>query len=645
MIPRIGIIGGGVMGLGIAQVALQKGFEDVVVFDLFAARPGALKAAQNKLRRELYLEKNKDGKRRYTFEEADNLFSRARFLETTSENLRALRGCSAVIEAIIEDVAAKRNLYRMLEDNCINEDTPVFINTSTIQIERLADGMAHPERLMGLHFFNPVPRMKLIEAIPHWGTSDAIMNAAEDLSKMLGKIYRKAPDIPGFIANRLAVPMIRAGCREIESGVSVGALDEAFQKGSWPDFPPARRIVQEFISSAKMILTDQQGARVQLKPGEIDEIIIFGLNFPMGPFALDAALAKNEVAGIKFPMGPGRFSDLVGIDVAVHCCRMMDMQESGRWPTPQVLEKMVAKGNLGQKSSAGFYDDYKGNVRMRRVGPYAHVSYGGDVLSLALVQKLTATFEKLGKENLYGILFEIRAKGADLTEFPLCLNDRENAAYAIELWHKYIRALRECPVPVTAFIREQALGGGYESALACDKIFATKGASIGLPEVGLGIMPGGGGTQNLTRRVGLARGAEMILGAKVISAKKPYVDGVVRTFNPKHVLASDEIAYFIRLGASEKLERGAHEVGVVEYMKCLFALAKVRAGWFFRGLRPPVSSLFAFDALWDGYHTDIEDGMWFEMDAILKAFDTEDAREGISASPVFEKRKPRFIGK
>lgn len=647
MIPRIGIVGGGVMGLGIAQVALQKGFEDVVVFDLFASRPGALKTAQNKLRQALYLEKNKDGKRRYTFEETDALFSRARFLETTPENLRALRGCGAVIEAIIEDVAAKRELYRMLEEgNCINEETPIFTNTSTILVACLADGMAHPERFMGLHFFNPVPRMKLIEAIPHRGTSDATIHAAKEFSAMLGKVYREAPDIPGFVVNRLAVPMIRAACREIENGASVQELDNAFQNGIWANFHPARRIVEEFISSAEMILRDQQGARVQLDAEQIDEIIKLGLNFPMGPFALIAALARREAVGIGFPMGPGRFTDLVGVDVAVHCCRMMDMQEPGKWPTPRILEQMVARGNLGQKSGAGFYDDYNGNIRVQRIGKYAHVSYGGDVLSLTLVRKFTAIFEKLGKENLWGILFEIRAKGADLTEFPLCLHDRENAEYAIGLWHKYIRVLRECPVPVTAFIRDRALGGGYESALACDKIIATKGAEIGLPEVGLGIMPGGGGTQNLSRRVGLARGAEMILGAKVIRAKKPYVDAVVPALHKDLILeCGDIIALMGRLGTFKKLAREAHTVGIVELMKYLFALARVCAGWFLKGVRPPASFWFADDAVWHGYRTLLALGMNIELWAVLKAFNTKDAAEGIRASRPFENRKPRFTGK
>lgn len=643
---KFGIIGAGVMGLGIAQVAVQKGFE-VVLFDLFDRRPGSLKVSQNKLRQALYLEKNKEGKRLYTFEEADAVFSRARFLEITPENLRALRGCGAVIEAIIEDIEVKRKLYQTVEsteENYINIDTPIFSNTSTIQIERLADGMAHPERLMGLHFFNPVPVMRLIEAIPHRGTSDATMNAAEDLSKTFGKIYRKAPDIPGFIANRLAVPMARAVCREVENGASVEAIDKAFRDGTWSDFPAARRIVEEFVGSAQAILHDQAGSRTQLNQQQIDEIVILGLNFPFGPFALGDALAQNKAAGIKFPMGPGRFCDLVGIDVAVDCCRMLELQEPGRWPTPMILEKMIADGRLGKKNGRGFYEDYEGNVAVKRVGKYAHVSYSGDVLSLALVQKLTAVFEKLGKENLWGILFEIRAKGANLKEFPLCLKDRQNAVDAIEIWHKYIRVLRECPVPVTAFIREQARGGGYESALACDMIIAEEGAQIGLPEVGLGILPGGGGTQNLTRRVGLGRGTEMILGAKVMNAKKPFVDAAVPAFNKKYILEPDEIVRLARLG-DNKLRQRAHTIGVVEYAKYLFALAKVRVGWMLKGIRPPASFLLAQNALVDGYQTDIEDGMWYEMDAILKAFDTKDACEGISASPVFEKRKPRFTGK
>jgi len=223
------VVGARTMGSGIAQVAATAG-EKVGLFDQNPEVPG------------LALEKIKQSLER----SAAKGFLDSRVASAAGQNIFLLGNLEeagsapVVVEAVKEDLAVKRDLFQRLE-SIVAEDTLLLSNTSMISISSLAGGLAYPGRLAGAHFFNPVPRMKLVELIAGGETSAAAMQQAREIVVRWGKEPVLAPDSPGFIVNRVFDAIKRESLALLEEGVA---------------------------------------------PGEIDRALKLGLNFPMGPFEL-----------------------------------------------------------------------------------------------------------------------------------------------------------------------------------------------------------------------------------------------------------------------------------------------------------------------------------------------------------------------
>jgi 3-hydroxybutyryl-CoA dehydrogenase len=279
MIKTVGVIGAGTMGNGIAQVFATSGFE-VVLHD--AAAP-ALDRAQKAIDKSLakFVEKGK-----LTAADKDGAMGRLRPAAT----IDALQGADWVVEAVVENLEAKRALFMKL-DALTRPDVMLTSNTSSISITALGACTKRPDKVLGMHFMNPVPLMTLVELIRGQATSPESMTAAVELSKALGKIPVEAADYPGFIANRILMPMINEAIYAVMEGVGT--------------------------------------------PDAIDTVMKLGMNHPMGPLTLadfiglDVCLAIMEV--LHSGMGDAKYR-----------------------PCP-LLRRMVAAGHLGRKSGKGFY--------------------------------------------------------------------------------------------------------------------------------------------------------------------------------------------------------------------------------------------------------------------------------------------------
>lgn len=274
----IGVVGAGTMGQGIAQVLITGGFP-VQLYDVANDQLGRAQAAIDKGLGRL-VAKEKLG-------EAEKGEAMARLKLTTS--LEALRGCEVIIEAAPEQPALKEKLFRDLSR--LTHDAILASNTSSLSLTRLAAVCERPERVVGMHFFNPVPVLKLVEVIRAEQTSDATAVRIEELARQLGKTPVAIADSPGFAVNRLLVPMIN---------------EAAF-------------LLQEGAGSAE----------------DIDQAMKLGAAHPMGPLALadliglDVCLAIMEVLQEGF--GDPKYR-----------------------PCP-LLKRMVAAGYLGRKSGRGFH--------------------------------------------------------------------------------------------------------------------------------------------------------------------------------------------------------------------------------------------------------------------------------------------------
>lgn len=278
-IKKVGVLGCGLMGSGIAQVSATAGF-DVTVLEV----------------EQKFLDKGFAG-----IEKSLAKLGEKGALKDTPQAVRArlkgttrredLADCDLVIEAVIENVEEKRKMYSAL-DAIVKKEAIFASNTSSISITELMTATKRPERFVGLHFFNPVPLMKLVEVIRTIATADEVYETAYDFGKRLGKVPVRTSDKSGFIVNRLLVPYLLDAVRAYEEGV--GSIED------------------------------------------IDQAMKLGCGYPMGPFTLLDFVGLDTTYYITHVM--------------------FDEFKERRFASPPLLKRMVMAGWYGRKTGKGFYD-------------------------------------------------------------------------------------------------------------------------------------------------------------------------------------------------------------------------------------------------------------------------------------------------
>jgi 3-hydroxybutyryl-CoA dehydrogenase len=227
-IRRVGVVGLGTMGAGIAQVSVQAGFETVgreVSEELCERARGTI---------EHYLGRAVE-KGRMTQDERDAALGR---LSLTTD-LADLAGCDLVIEAIVEELDPKRELFAEL-DRIVAAEAILATNTSALPVGKIAEATEHPERVVGMHFFNPAPLLPLVEIVRAERSSDEAVDAAYEWAERAGKQPVRCNDTPGFIVNRVLIPTLNDCIRLLDEGITPEDLDKAMTKGvGWPMGPCA----------------------------------------------------------------------------------------------------------------------------------------------------------------------------------------------------------------------------------------------------------------------------------------------------------------------------------------------------------------------------------------------------------------------
>ncbi|WP_133695483.1 MULTISPECIES: 3-hydroxybutyryl-CoA dehydrogenase [Mycobacteriaceae] len=280
-IQRVGVVGAGQMGAGIVEVAAKAG-ANVVVYEPTDA---LINAGRDRVTSSLERATSK-GK----LSEADRDATLARLTFTT--DLEDMADRQLVIEAVVEDEAVKAKIFGELDRIVTDPDAVLASNTSSIPIMKIAAATKNPSRVLGLHFFNPVPVLPLVEVINTLVTSDTAVASVEQFAgEVLGKKVVRCGDRSGFVVNALLVPYLLSAIRMVEAGVAT-----------------------------------------------IEDV--------------DTAI----VAGLSHPMGPLRLSDLIGLDtMKLIADSMYDELKDAHYAPPPLLLRMVEAGMLGKKSGQGFY--------------------------------------------------------------------------------------------------------------------------------------------------------------------------------------------------------------------------------------------------------------------------------------------------
>ncbi len=280
-IKLIGVIGAGSMGNGIAQVASQAGYQVIMrdVEDRFVQN--GLKAIEKFLSKSV--EKGKMAE-----EQKKEILGRIR----GTTRMEDLKEVDFVIEAIFEDLSLKKDVFKQL-DEVTRPHVILTTNTSSMSVTEIAMATKRPEKVAGMHFFNPAPLMKLVEVIRAYHTNDETVRIVMEMARKMGKEpVEVKKDSPGFIVNRLMIPHMLEAVKMAEEGV----------------------------------------ASIE----DIDKAVKLGLNYPMGPFEL---------------------MDLTGIEIAHHVADYLykELNKESKWSIPVLLKSLIRAGKLGRKTGGGWY--------------------------------------------------------------------------------------------------------------------------------------------------------------------------------------------------------------------------------------------------------------------------------------------------
>ena len=279
-LDRVAVIGGGAMGNGIAQVFAQNGYPVVLVDPIEEARTRARATIEKNLGRLVKKEK-------LSAADAENALARI----SLEDDLAATDGVRLAIEAVPEILELKLDIHRRLDD-LVAADGIIASNTSSISITELAAATRRPEAFIGMHFMNPVPLMVLVEVIRGHATSDETTTATMEVSRKLGKTPVEVQGYPGFVANRVLLPMLNEAMYCVMEGVAT--------------------------------------------PEAIDEVLKLGMNHPMGPLTLADFIGLDVCLQVMEVLHEG-------------------LGDSKYRPCP-LLRRMVAAGDLGRKTGRGFHD-------------------------------------------------------------------------------------------------------------------------------------------------------------------------------------------------------------------------------------------------------------------------------------------------
>jgi enoyl-CoA hydratase/3-hydroxyacyl-CoA dehydrogenase len=652
------VLGAGAMGAQIGALAAESGYEVKIrdVDDKYIQRGrGIIENVFNRL----------VSRGSMTEEHKKEILSHITFLLDLKE---AVKDADFIMEAVPEILNLKQKVLKEVTALC-PPDAVIATNTSSLSISEVAKGAAHPEWVVGTHYFNPPRIMSLLEVVKGEKTSDEAAAIAVQVAKKMGRDIVNIKDVPGFLVNRIWIIMeseadwalaqgegksmlqidsavkyklgLPLGMFEISDTLEGGVVEtihhimEYFQKTLGESFNPAPLLDKAYKAGNYGKKTGK--GYYDWSAGQTNEIPMnAGADFDpirvLAPAVNEAAklieqgattiveIDKGMLLGLNYPRGILRMADSVGLDKIVgEMNRLKTTYKVDRYNCSSVLTNLVAQGKLGRKTGEGFYSYGPGQYEFVKLDIDAKTkvakltlnrTYRANALNLDFLAEINKALDVCEQsEDVQCIVLTGAGNnfcgGADVSTFASGRVD--SVADFSQAGQNLFTRFETFPKIIIGAINGPAMGGGFEMALACDIRIMNKKAVLRLPELTLGLMPGFGGTQRLIRLVGAARAKEAVLLADPITSDKALEWGIVN-----FVVEPDKFEAMVN-DTAKKLASGA-----------------------------PLAQKSAKAALYYGGQADQRTGLFVETSTMGGLVTTKDLSEGLTAMTY--RRPPKFKG-
>lgn len=673
---KIGVIGAGNMGSGIVQKMAQEGLK-VVMVDV---REDLVRRGKEIIARLLA-----EGVERKIFRPEDIPIIMSRI--TGSTDLEAVAETDLVVEAIFEDLAVKKDLFRQLDRIC-QEKTILATNTSSFYVRELAAATSRPDRVVGLHYFYHPAKNRLLEVIPHSKTSKDTIERSLLVAKLHGKTSILVQDAPGFAVNRFFVPFLTEAARMLAEGLgNIPTIEEAakqafgigmgaFELMNVTGIPIAvhasatlGRELGPFYATAP--LTQEQMDRGELwdLSGQVEQNKLspikdrfYGVCLGVAAALVDEGVATMEDTdrgakiGLRWSLGPFEIMNRLGID---RTCSLVEAI-AARYPDFKMPRILLAQKKLGRPFDFRYVElSVAENIARITINrPEAMNS-----LNETVVSQLTKAFAQAeANQAVEAIVFAGAGKafvaGADIRFFvdKIKANRIDQIADFTRAGHELFRRIETSPKLTIALLDGLSLGGGSELALACQAIVATKAASLAFPETGIGIYPGLGGMLRMARQVGPELTKYYVFTGATITAQDALLLGLItRLVEPAAV---DEAIRSLLKEARPDKERARTIPEKFRPIVAMFGSENIPAILTGKlppgsegpeaaralktiGYKAPLALKLANSIIDQQSQLSVEAAIELEMNNLPVIFSSEDALEGLSS---LGRGKPSFKG-
>ena len=676
-IDKIAVIGAGNMGSGIAQKIAQEGI-DVVMVDI---KEEFVERGLNTIKTLL----NEGVERKiFTPEQVEKTLGRI----NATTDMNAVADADVVIEAVFEDKQVKSDLFKRLDGIC-SEKTILATNTSSFYVKDFAKLTSRPDRFVGLHYFYHPAKNRLLEVIPHDGTSSDTVEKSMLAAKLHSKTAILVKDAPGFAVNRFFVPFLNEAARLLEEGVAdIPTIEEgakrAFKIGMGPfqlmnvtGIPIAVHAATTLgnelgpfyapaeILKAQMEKKENWPLAGDVEESKLDAVVdrLYGVCLGVAGALVDEGVATIEDTdrgakiGLRWIMGPFEIMNKIGIDRTYEVVQAIADRYSD-FKMPQIIQKQK---ELGRPFSFNFVDlEVKGEIATITLNRPEAMNALNETVVSQLEERFTAAESN---PAVKAVVIQGAGKafvaGADIRYFVTKIKSEriEDIVAFTRKGHELLLRIENSDKLTIALLDGLSLGGGSELALACQAIVATPAGSMAFPETGIGIYPGLGGMLRFSRHAGPALAKYYTFtGAGLSAAEAAELGIVTKLVQPAEVdnaiaeLAAgsppdkyrerkipDRCAPMVAVCSRQNVDRllaGSKPEGVDE--KLAEKTLKIV------GYKAPLALRLADEIIDAQQDVPMEEAVEIELGRLFEIFSSEDALEGLSS---LGRKRPAFKGK